>query len=522
MSITETVADEVEGNETTALKKRAGSTERRWFLIALFAFVLLFYIQGGSTFMIFEVTTEEFTGEGMVLLYGSVIIAVVSFFVPLLFKRVGILDELHRVKRLFVVLAVIASASFIAYSAYCAVNPLTDKILPELILQVIIIAVPSVMAGCSMHHAVKTVNIRAAALFPGLVMVLMCLLCEFDIFFQQWLHSREISWAALLSYYPFIYILLLGIPLVLLLTVKEAAVEAAPKPPAIFADALFGKFMLLSVVTLAMDTFSQYNFYAGGDTYQYGFLFNAFGLASIIPGTLLATWLLRKNKWMPAISIFTLFFCFLHGMSTFFKDSPSIGQVSAIGHLVLGAGNYVFMLFIPLVYCLQRRRSAVAVMGMMSLWTVLGVLFEAIKNQWFPTLLSDTIAVPAFSFVLSIAAVAYLFFLFSENNRVYIDVLVAEFKARDIVQINETVAKADRFEGLGLAPREKEVCGLLLKSLTVRQISGELGLAFATVNGYYRDLYRKLGINSKAELFMRFGAESAPAPEEEKIPRHNR
>ena len=59
-----------------------------------------------------------------------------------------------------------------------------------------------------------------------------------------------------------------------------------------------------------------------------------------------------------------------------------------------------------------------------------------------------------------------------------------------------------------LAPREKEVCALLLKSLSVKQIAGELGLAFSTVNGYYRSLYRKLEINSKAELFMRFGAES--------------
>ena len=73
----------------------------------------------------------------------------------------------------------------------------------------------------------------------------------------------------------------------------------------------------------------------------------------------------------------------------------------------------------------------------------------------------------------------------------------------DIMKITEQV---DELDGLGFTPREKEVCILLLQGLTVRQISAELGLAFATVNGYYRSLYRKLGINSKAELFMRFGA----------------
>ena len=75
-------------------------------------------------------------------------------------------------------------------------------------------------------------------------------------------------------------------------------------------------------------------------------------------------------------------------------------------------------------------------------------------------------------------------------------------------EVARRVEQADKLEGLGLAPREKEVCALLLRGLSIRQISGELGLAFATVNGYYRSLYKKLGVSYKAELFMRFGAES--------------
>jgi len=62
-------------------------------------------------------------------------------------------------------------------------------------------------------------------------------------------------------------------------------------------------------------------------------------------------------------------------------------------------------------------------------------------------------------------------------------------------------------EGLGFTPREKEVCALLLKSFSIKQIAIELGLAFDTVNGYYRSIYRKLNISSKGELFMYFYAE---------------
>jgi DNA-binding CsgD family transcriptional regulator len=65
--------------------------------------------------------------------------------------------------------------------------------------------------------------------------------------------------------------------------------------------------------------------------------------------------------------------------------------------------------------------------------------------------------------------------------------------------------KPPSLENLGLSPREKEICGYLLKGLSIKQIGYELHISFDTVNSHYRSLYRKLGISSKAELFIRFG-----------------
>jgi DNA-binding NarL/FixJ family response regulator len=115
---------------------------------------------------------------------------------------------------------------------------------------------------------------------------------------------------------------------------------------------------------------------------------------------------------------------------------------------------------------------------------------------------------PAVTFTFSFFTIAYLIYLYSENNRIYMTSLVANFKSSETNKVHVSTSSADKFEGLGLTPREKEVCSLLLKSLSIRQIAGELGLQFSTVNGYYRSLYRKLGINSKGELFMRFGVEA--------------
>jgi DNA-binding CsgD family transcriptional regulator len=65
--------------------------------------------------------------------------------------------------------------------------------------------------------------------------------------------------------------------------------------------------------------------------------------------------------------------------------------------------------------------------------------------------------------------------------------------------------KAPTLEDLGLSPREKEICLLLLQAYSLKQIGYELKISFSTVNTHYQSLYRKLGISSKAELFMKFG-----------------
>lgn len=53
-----------------------------------------------------------------------------------------------------------------------------------------------------------------------------------------------------------------------------------------------------------------------------------------------------------------------------------------------------------------------------------------------------------------------------------------------------------------LSKREREVAYLLLKGRTLRQIAGELVLSYPTINTYQTSLYRKLGINSRAELLL--------------------
>lgn len=68
--------------------------------------------------------------------------------------------------------------------------------------------------------------------------------------------------------------------------------------------------------------------------------------------------------------------------------------------------------------------------------------------------------------------------------------------------------QVSRLDGTNLSPREKQVALLLLQGMTLRQIAPELKLTPATVATYSKNIYKKLGINSRSELFLRFG--SAP------------
>ncbi|MDD4753923.1 MAG: helix-turn-helix transcriptional regulator [Desulfitobacteriaceae bacterium] len=61
-----------------------------------------------------------------------------------------------------------------------------------------------------------------------------------------------------------------------------------------------------------------------------------------------------------------------------------------------------------------------------------------------------------------------------------------------------------------LSPREKQVVSLLLQGMTLRQVAPELGLAASTVSTYSKAIYKKLGINKRAELFMLFGCPQTP------------
>lgn len=69
--------------------------------------------------------------------------------------------------------------------------------------------------------------------------------------------------------------------------------------------------------------------------------------------------------------------------------------------------------------------------------------------------------------------------------------------------------------GRGLTNRESEVCELVSKGLSDREVANQLFVTEKTVKFHFRNIYAKLGLNSRAKLivfclpFLAFGQKGA-------------
>lgn len=64
--------------------------------------------------------------------------------------------------------------------------------------------------------------------------------------------------------------------------------------------------------------------------------------------------------------------------------------------------------------------------------------------------------------------------------------------------------EAEAKQPLGLTQREQDVFRLLLEGYTLRETADRLGVKYSTANSHMTAIYKKLGINSRAELIIQY------------------
>jgi len=84
---------------------------------------------------------------------------------------------------------------------------------------------------------------------------------------------------------------------------------------------------------------------------------------------------------------------------------------------------------------------------------------------------------------------------------------------RDMEEYYQPLAETEELnakDSLNLTAREKEVFTMLLTGKAPKEIAHTLKISYDTVLFHQKNLYRKLGIQSRAELFSRFSSVVSP------------
>ncbi len=232
----------------------------------------------------------------------------------------------------------------------------------------------------------------------------------------------------------------------------------------------------------------------------------------ILAGILLFSMLilLKLNVWL----VWNLFFIFTAVTALLSGFYPGMAGTKALnffsGLTVVGWPLCIYMLA-----CAQRYFASYR---LLKKCTVIFVLLSPVANFTDELILNyRPQALPIAVMLVFLGVILSLLLLAPYSYKYLFSALwIKDLHQSDMQSFNEIPSRSDPFAEFDLTPRQKEVARLLLEAKTRRQIAGELGLSESTVKTHTSDLYRKIGINSRAELFQRFGVvrqENAPSDE---------
>jgi DNA-binding CsgD family transcriptional regulator len=207
--------------------------------------------------------------------------------------------------------------------------------------------------------------------------------------------------------------------------------------------------------------------------------------------------LLGKSVW----HIWNLFFAVSILMATIAVFCPQSG---APLHLLTGLSELGWPASLYLLACAQSRFASYKLLKKCTVWFVVLSPVALLPSRVIGLLAPQRVQFAAFAFVLTLALG---FWVLSPLSYKYL------FSAKWLAELHKTDMApwdaqmgANRLKGYNLTPREKEVLEHLLAGHTLRQTAAHLAIAQGTVNTHAARVYKKVGVNSKTELFVKFGA----------------
>lgn len=208
---------------------------------------------------------------------------------------------------------------------------------------------------------------------------------------------------------------------------------------------------------------------------------------------------LRLNTWHIWNIFFVASFCmgllavFSAGLGTE-KPQYFFGGLSMIG----------WPLCIYVLGCAQRRFADYKILKKCTLIYVLFSPIIVLSSDVVESFAESALPYVAMVFILAFG-IGFLMLSYKSLPQLFTSEWMLEIYDNDMQLLQEKVEEKDRFNNYNLTPRQKEIAVFLLSAKTRRQIAGELKLSESTVKMHTGELYKRLSINSRAELFRMFG-----------------
>ena len=212
--------------------------------------------------------------------------------------------------------------------------------------------------------------------------------------------------------------------------------------------------------------------------------------------------LLKKNIW----HILNVFFacCIIMAVLANFSDSPVL---NAPIHILAGFFEIGWLAVLYTLGCAQRRFASYKLLKKCTIIFVIISPITTLSDELFGMFFAEHTAVITLAYVL-LFAIAFLMVSPSASKYLFSAAWIDDLNKLDMTLYAEAFKQAEKIDEentLNLTPREMEIFTLLLTDVAYKHISATLDISENTVKFHSKNLYRKLNIQSRTELFAKYG-----------------
>ena len=230
----------------------------------------------------------------------------------------------------------------------------------------------------------------------------------------------------------------------------------------------------------------------------------AFGLGAFISVILIFIIQLLNNR--SALYIWLLFLALsLFGLGILIFDSP-VARYSGSFSYGLGDGLGYMIIYYICAGAIKRSKSLkmfrlYCFVFFVQYFLISGIFANAFDGFVWPN------HYLAFAVVLVLCSVCFMLIPLMQKKLFEADWTDGLY-LRDMAEYSNFLSEVktiDMKDKLNLTEREQEMFTLLLSGKSPKEMAYDLKISYHTVNFHVKNLYRKLGIQSRAELFANFG-----------------